>query len=125
MLAAFDFVTNNFLLAAEWQDVAQRHNVDFRVMGGQAALLTMLAGDFVLGWVLALTYAAIRPRFGAGPATGAIASLIVFAPAGVLLATFGGWFVPWELFVRQAIVLFVAMLAAGFVGAWAYAEAGG
>jgi hypothetical protein len=124
VLGAFDFVTNNFLLAGEWQQVAQRHAIDLTLMSGTGALTSMLVVDLLLGLVLVLTYASIRPRFGAGPATGAIASLIVFLPAALMLASFGGWLLPWDLFFRQVVVLFVAMLAAGSAGAWVYAEEG-
>jgi hypothetical protein len=122
VLSAFDFVTNNFLLADEWQQVAQRHAIDLAVMSGTGALTSMLVVDLLLGLILVLTYAGIRPRFGAGPGTGAIASLLVFLPAALMLASFGGWLLPWDLFFRQVVVLFVAMLAAGFAGAWVYAE---
>jgi len=122
VLSAFDFVANNFLLVEDWQLVGQRHNIDPSLMGGSGALIAMLAIDLVMGQVLVLTYAGIRPRFGAGAGTGAIASLIVFLPAALMLATFGGWLIPWDLYFRQAVVLFVAMLAAGFAGAWVYAE---
>jgi hypothetical protein len=122
VLAAFDFATSNFLLADEWQVVAQRHSIDPDLMGGTGALATMLVVDLVLGLLLVLVYAAIRPRFGPGPVTGAIASFFVFVPSAGLLATFAGWLLPWDLYIRQSIVVLVAMLGAGFAGAWVYAE---
>jgi hypothetical protein len=122
VLFAFDFVTSNYLLAEDWLLLAQRHNVDRALMGGTGALVLMAAIDLVLGVTLMLTYAGIRPGFGAGAATGAIASLIVFVPATVMLATFGGWLIPWDLYLRQSIVLLVALLAAGFGGLWICAE---
>jgi hypothetical protein len=122
VLAGFDFVSSNFLLANEWQDVAHLRNIDPALMGGTTALVTMLLVDFVLGQALVLTYAAIRPRFGAGPGTGAIASFFVFLPQALLLATLGGWFLPWDLYFRQATVMLVSLLAAGFAGGWVYAE---
>ena len=122
VLGLFDFVTNNFLLADEWQAIAQRHDIDPALMGGNRALVTMVVADLLLGLVLGLTYASIRPRFGPGPGTGAIASLIVFMPAALLLVTFAGWLMPWDLYVRQTIVMFIALLAAGFAAGWVYAE---
>ena len=122
VLAAFDFVTNNFLLADEWQAIAQRHDIDRALMGGNRALVTMIVADLLLGFALVLTSAAIRPRFGPGAGTMAIASFIVFVPAACLFVSFAGWFVPWDLYVRQTIVTFVAMLAAGFVGGAVYKE---
>jgi hypothetical protein len=120
VLSGFDFVSSNYLLANEWQEVAHLRNIDPASMGGTAALVTMLLVDFALGQVLVLTYAAIRPRFG--PGTGAIASFLIFLPQALLLATFGGWFLSWDLYFRQATVMFVSVLAAGFAGGWVYAE---
>ena len=69
VLAAFDFATNNFLLAAEWQNVAQRHNFDPALMGGNGALVTMVIVDMALGQLIAGAYAGIRAQFGAGLGT--------------------------------------------------------
>jgi hypothetical protein len=33
-----------------------------------------------------------------------------------MMATFAGWLIPWDLFIRQAIVIFVAMLVGGGAG---------
>src|SRR3954469_19404396 len=96
VLAAFDFASNNFLLAAEWQNVAQRHNLDPALMGGTAALVTMVLVDMALGQLIALSYVGILPRFGGGAGTAIIAGSLVFAPQALLLATFAGWFVSWE-----------------------------
>jgi hypothetical protein len=122
VLSGFDFASSTYLLANEWQEVAHFRNIDPALMGGTAALLTMLVADFVLGQLLVLTYAAIRPRFGPGAGTGVIASFIVFLPQTLLLATFGGWFISWDLYFRQSVVMLVSMIAAGFAGGWVYAE---
>jgi len=122
VLAALDWVINNYILAGDWQNVAHLRNIDLAVMGGTSALVLMLVVDFVLGQVLVLTYAAIRPRFGPGPGTASIAAFLVFMPVGLELATFGGVFISWELYVRQASLLLVAMLAGAIAGAWVYAE---
>jgi hypothetical protein len=122
VLSGFDFVTSNFLLADEWRDVARRHSVDLSRMGSDAALVTMLVVDGILGFVLVFVYAAVRPRFGPGPGTAGIASLFVFAPAALLFATFADWFIPWNLYVRQTAVLLVSMMAAGLAGASIYRE---
>ncbi len=122
VLTGFDFASSNYLLANEWQNVAHLRNIDPALMGGTAALVTMLLVDFVIGQVLVLTYAAIRPRFGAGPGTAAIASFLIFLPQALLLATFGGWFLSGDLYFRQTAVMLVSVLAAGFAGGWVYAE---
>lgn len=122
VLCAYDFAANSFLFVEEWQTLSQRHNFDAVLMSGTTSLLTMCAIDFLLGMVITLVYASIRPRFGPGPGTGAIATFFVFLPYALMLAYFSGWFIPWDLFVRQSTVILVGMLAAGFAGAWVYAE---
>jgi hypothetical protein len=124
VMFAFDFAQGNYLFAEDWQRLAQRHNFDPALMSGTDAIVTLAIADLVLGLVITLTYAAIRPRFGPGPGTGAVASFLVFAGIAAVLATFAPWFLPWDLYIRQGTVSLVAMLAAGFAGAWVYAETG-
>ena len=122
VISGLDFVINNYILATDWQNVAHLRNIDLTAMGGTSALVLMLIIDFILGQVLVLTYAAIRPRFGPGAGTAAIAAFLIFLPIGLELATFAGVFISWELYVRQAALLLVAMLAGGIAGAWVYSE---
>ena len=122
ILSGFDFATNNFLLAEEWQNVARLRNIDPALMGATSVLITTIVVDLVLGQLIVGTYAAIRPRFGPGGGTAAIAAFIVFLPQALLLATFTGWFVPTPLYIRQGTVMLVSFIAAGLAGAWVYAE---
>lgn len=122
VLGGFDFLSDNFLLAGDWQNVAQMRNLDPALMGGTGALVTLAVSDLLLGLALALTYAAIRPRFGAGAGTAAIAAFLIFIPRTLLLAGFAGWFIPWDLYFRQSVVMLVSMLGAGFAAGWVYAE---
>jgi hypothetical protein len=124
ILSGFDFVINNYILASDWQNVAHLRNVDLEVMGGTGALVLMLVVDFVLGQVLVATYAAIRPRFGPGAGTASIAAFLLFLPVALQLATFGGVFISWQLYVRQSALLLAAMIVAAVAGAWIYAEEG-
>jgi predicted ABC-type sugar transport system permease subunit len=124
VMFAFDYAANNFLFVEDWQTLSQRHNFDVALMSGTTALMVMAAIDMAFGMVIALVYGSIRPRFGPGPGTGAIASFMAFLPAALMVASFGGWFIPWDLVVRQATVTLVAALAAGFAAGWIYSEAG-
>jgi hypothetical protein len=124
VLYAFDFLANTFFFVNDWQLLSQRHNFNSALMGGTSVMVTYIAIDVILGLLIALTYASIRPRFGPGPGTGAIASFLVFLPYILMLAGFVGWFIPWDLLIRQGSVSLVAMLAAGLAAAWVYAEDG-
>ena len=87
-------------------------------MGGFAVLA------FTLGFLLTWTYAAIRPRYGAGPATALKAGLAVWAAfyflgtgADVLMGM-----VPLQLFLITLAYTLPMMLAAAYVGGMVYKE---
>jgi hypothetical protein len=122
IMTGLDLASDNFLLAADWQNVARLHDIDLAAMGGTSALVLRIVLDFVLGQFVVLTYAAIRPRFGPGPGTAAIAALFLFVPEVIMLATLAGVVISWDLFFRQSAVTLVAMLAGGLAGGWVYAE---
>ena len=120
VLAACDFVINNYILATDWADAAHLRNVDLGAMGGTSALVLMVALDLFMGQIIVVAYAAIRPRFGPGAATASIAAFLLFVPEAVVLATFAGLFISWQLYIRQISLILVSMLAAGIAGAWVY-----
>ena len=122
ILSGLDFVTSNYILATDWQNMAQLRNIDLSLMGGPGALATMIVVDLLLGQLVLVTYAAIRPRFGPGPGTASIASFLMFLPEALVLATFGGLMISWDLFFRQTALRLVAILAAGLTGARMYSE---
>jgi hypothetical protein len=122
VMSAIDFIVNNYILAGDWRNTAQLRNIDLNAMGGTGALVTIVVLDFVLGQLLVLIYAAIRPRFGPGIGTAAIAGFFVFVPEAIVLATFGGVIISWDLYVRQSSLMLVSVMAGGIAGAWVYSE---
>jgi hypothetical protein len=122
VLTAGDFVVNNYVLDAYWRHLGQTHNVDMFKMSGTAATVTFVVVDCALGFLLAWLYAAVRPRLGPGPGTAFIATAVVWGVAALQMATYGGWFIPWDLVIRSSALLFVTMLAAGLAAAWVYRE---
>lgn len=76
-----EFVLNGVILTEQWAALYQQHLVvppnSARLAGG--AILTLSYG-IVLVWI----YAAIRPRFGAGPKTAVVAALTFWIIAYVL-----------------------------------------
>lgn len=78
---------------------------------------------FVVGvWTMWL-YAAIRPRYGPGPKTAAIAGLglwVIGAAADAVWAGLG--FVPPALLVAPVIAALPAIVLAAMAGAWLYKE---
>src|SRR5438034_6384864 len=83
---AFDFVTNTYILAPDWQAWATSHNLDPGAMTDPKVAGTWIAIDFLFGILIVWTYAAMRPRFGAGAKTAVLAGLAIYlAPTLVLL----------------------------------------
>ena len=63
---AGDFVINTYLIPDDMTQLAQRLGLDKAKVDG--SMSTWIVVDFAWGLLLAFTYAAIRPRFGPGPA---------------------------------------------------------
>jgi hypothetical protein len=84
-----------------------------------ATLLT-----FVLGIIMVLTYAMIRPRFGPGPKTAILAALIawfcIYIYAGMLNSALFG--VPPALLAMGITWGAAEYIVAGLAGAWLYKE---
>ena len=80
--------------------------------------------DFLFGIALVWVYAAIRPRFGAGPKTAVIAGLAVWFFIGLLhaLSEAPMGMMPQRLMVIGTCVALVALPVASAVGAYVYKE---
>jgi hypothetical protein len=81
--------------------------------------------DFVYGIGLLWVYAAIRPRFGAGPKTAVIAGLAVWFFAGLLqgLGQAPMGLMPQRVITIGTVVALIACPVATVVGAYIYKEA--
>ncbi|HEY6357779.1 MAG TPA: hypothetical protein VIX35_06020 [Vicinamibacterales bacterium] len=117
-----DYVSNNFILAADWEQIARIRNVDMGDMSSPTALVTYVVVDMLLGFLVVWTYAAIRPRFGQGPGTAVRAGLAVFFAQALLMASYAVSFLTWDVFIRGGLLLLVSVLAGALAGSWVYAE---
>jgi hypothetical protein len=81
--------------------------------------------DFIYGIVLVYLYAAIRPRFGAGPGTAVHAGLIMWVIAGLLHAIGEAPFglLPQRLYTIGTLAALIAFPIATVAGARFYREA--
>lgn len=116
-----DIGSNGFLLQAQWTAAMERLGLgtDMTTVG----LVSLIAVDFLLGILLAFLYAAIRPRFGAGPRTGLIAGMIVWVEALLIYVTLSGTGVyTWSLVAVSMAFSLIAVLGGGYVAARLYSE---
>ncbi len=122
---AIDFVNNTYVLGADMQAWAASHNIDPATLTSGAVAGTWVAVDFIYGLLIVFTYAAMRPRFGAGVRTAIIAGLVMFlAPTIVLFGFTQMGMLTMPMFVKGAIGAIVSSLAAAVAGAAVYKEEG-
>lgn len=112
------------ILGADAAELLKRIGLSDTAQGWQMGLLVGVT--FVLGLAAVWLYAAIRPRYGPGPATAIRAGLAVWVLAhvwsGVYLgAGFGGLITPRLAWIPVAWGLFEAPIGT-LVGAWLYRE---
>jgi hypothetical protein len=80
--------------------------------------------DFLFGFVLVYLYAAIRPRFGAGPGTAVRAGLIMWVISSLFhtISEAPLGFLPMRLYVITTVVYLVVLPVATIAGAKFYKE---
>ncbi len=110
----------HFLFAAEVRALLERLGV--KLGGGTAAL--HIGMRFAVGVGVVWLYAAIRPRFGAGPRTAMLAGLAMWL--GTFVFSFAG-IAPYGLYAERTLLLatlwtFFEMQAVAQAGAWLYRE---
>jgi hypothetical protein len=117
-----EWLLNGMVLAKEMKDFFQRCGFP---EPGTNFIIIAVSITFVLGIVLVLGYAAIRPRFGAGPKTAIIAAL--FAWFGIYLYQnligFGLGIVPPKVLVIALAWGLVEYILAALAGGALYKEA--
>ena len=93
------------------------------VAGGAVAVF--IVGGFALGLVLVWLYAAIRPRFGAGPKTAFISAVVLWFLAyfwpSLGLGLMG--YMPGKLLMVGVVWGLAEVIIAALVGGWFYTEA--
>lgn len=124
IMNAVDFVVNAVLLGARWEAAAAARNIDLTAVATRS-MAGWISTDLLLGVGIVWVYAAIRPRFGPGPRTAAIASVAVWALARI--AYLSMWFTglySLRLVGAAALGSLVGSLAGGYAGCRMYQEAG-
>ncbi len=124
-------VVLNVLFFAVWGPLVGRSlNATLLALGhpmqetvGTTVLMVVLG--FLMGIVAIWLYAAIRPRYGAGLGTAALAGVA----AGLLMGVFPdiAWglllrLIPARVWVADAVFSLVAVVIATLLGAWVYKE---
>jgi len=116
-----EFILNEPILGERWR--AAMTTLNREAIGG-SAIAIFVVGAFLLGIAMIWTYAAIRPRLGAGPRTAICAGLLVWF-FSYLYPSAG--FIALDLFPTDLILIgivwgFFELPIAAVAGAWLYRE---
>jgi hypothetical protein len=121
VLNVFDFLNFGMIFKNDYDNAMRALNKP--IVSGNT-IMWFVALDFLFGIFLIWLYAAIRPRFGPGPKTAAIAGFAYWVLFGLLHALSEaplGLF-PQSLFISGAVIMLVQAVLASVVGAKLYAE---
>lgn len=126
VLNIIDFLSHGVIFSARMQADANAFKAGLgdqmaAMGGGQIAVYVFF--DFIIGFLLVWTYAAIRPRFGPGPRTAVYAGLVFFVMG--LIATYGYkemGVMSSGLWWSYTALWFITLLLAAVVGAAVYKE---
>jgi hypothetical protein len=117
-----EYITNGVILKQAWGQAMQALGKSAELTAG--AIVIFNIWGFLLGIAAVWLYAAIRPRYGAGPNTAIRAGLVTWAVA-VFLSNLGyyplGLF-PARLLVISSVVSLIELVIATLAGAWLYKE---
>ena len=121
VINVFESVLNGVVLAKDWE--AAMATLGKPAMGGSQVAVFVVWG-FLVGVFAVWLYAAIRPRYGAGPKTALCAGAAVWG-LGYLLASVPPIVLnlfPGRMMVVGLVVGLVEILVATLLGAWLYRE---
>jgi hypothetical protein len=116
-----DFVSNSYLMVNESTEMMQRLNLKPDVL--EHSMWTWIGFDFVYGFLVIFTYAAIRPRFGPGPKTALIAGVCYWIAFGAMAAGFTAMGIfTHQAFIKSTALSLASTLIPALVGAYIYKE---
>ena len=117
-----EYVTNGVLLRADWGQAMQALGKSPQINGTAIAIYNVWG--FLLGIAAVWIYAAIRPRYGAGPGTAVRAGVVAWGLAVLLanLVNYPSGLYPTRLLVITSVVALFETIIATVLGAWLYKE---
>jgi len=108
-----DGVTNGGILGARWMEETKRLGIDVSDAAQSQSLVGWVTFDFLCGITLVWLYAAIRPRYGAGPKTAICAGLAVW---WITHLAFAAWWFTGLYSIGVVAASTVGGLVAGITG---------
>lgn len=117
-----EFLLNDVVLGAQMKDWLGKHNLHDP---GGSFIAIAVGLTFVLGIVMVLLYALIRPRLGPGPKAAVVAALLLWFAIGVYTGIINGIILemPANLLLIGIAWGLVEYILGAIAGAWLYKEA--
>lgn len=124
VMNALDMLWNGVVLKDDMMAISQRLGMDPAAATSFSTAVPWIVVDFVLGLAVVWTYAAIRPRFGAGVRTAVLAGLVLWLVSSAVVFGFTSMgLMPMSAFVKGSLAALVTASLGSIAGAWAYQEA--
>lgn len=117
----FEYVLNGIVLREQWNTISTTHNLP--MIGMNEIVIFNILG-LVTGVAAVWAYAAMRPRFGAGPMTAVYAALLIWVVGYVIPNVFQtvSGLVPLNMMLTITVVGLVEIIVATLAGACIYKE---
>jgi len=121
VLTIIQMLVNQAILGEQWSEARTALNLQWPLAGGD--IVVGVVKFFLIGIFIVWLYAAIRPRYGAGPKTAVLAGLAVWFICCLLGWGHAAFIVfPCNLFWIAVIVGLVEGIVAALLGGWVYKE---
>ena len=120
VMNVLDYVNNELIFGSAWAEAYGKLGLP----GDNPGIPVFWSSfDFILGILLAFLYAAMRPRFGAGPRTGVLAGLFVWFLVHLTLASHmvDGVF-PVKLLLGTGALELISEVTGGLIAGLLYFE---
>jgi hypothetical protein len=116
-----DYVFQGIVLRPDFEIMQQRLNLDPAAANNPVPWIVV---DFILGFLLIITYVGFRTRWGPGPKTAIYAGVVLFVGIAAVmgaLASIGIFTI--DTYMKSSALSLVTMISASLAGAYVYKEA--
>jgi hypothetical protein len=116
-----DYLFQGLLLKPDFEMMRQRLNLDPVAANNPVPWIIV---DFILGFLLIITYVGFRTRWGPGPKTAIYAGVVVFVSiASVMCALTSIGIFTTDTYLKSSALSLVTIISASLAAAFVYKEA--
>jgi hypothetical protein len=118
---ALDYVFQGVVLKRDFEIMQQRLNLDPATANNPVPWIIV---DFILGFLVIITYVGFRARWGPGPKTAIYAGLVIFLGiCSMMFALTSIGIFSTDTYMKSAALSLVSVMCASLAGAKIYKEA--